>query len=191
MWRCITFFESFRSGKRILAKEQILHMIKKVLEELQKIDVPPLGEPQEAIFIPELQPALDQQNIIRKIFIPALSSSSSDFERHITGMFFVEYDPLLDRKIQEMCFQEKKLWRSSVVKESDVEKIINSVRQTIEIAQIKKGDVIEVTDGDYKGIIGRVENVENGLCAVHIQIFGCEKTLNLSIDQLKIADDEG
>jgi hypothetical protein len=189
MWKCIVFFESFKNGKRILPRDQIIKIVQKFLEDLEKIEVPAPNEQKESIGVPELQPNLDRQNVVRKVFIPALASPNAEFEKHIAGMFFIEYDALLDRIISDICFQDKKLIRSSPVRDCDVEKIISSVSQKIEEKSIKKGDVVEVIEGDYKGIIGRIEDVKDDIFFVHIQIFGCEQILNLSAEQIKIAED--
>ena len=190
MWKCITFLDSFRSGKRIIIRDQIINMIKKILEDLAKLNIAPITTPKEAIKLPELQPHLDRQNLISKLFVPALSSNSTEYDKHITGMLFVEIDPLLEQVLNTYCFEEKKLWKCFPVREHEVEKIINSLDQKIEKTSLKIGDVVEVIEGDYKGIIGRIEGYEGGIFSVHVQIFGCDQSLKLFEEQIRLAEND-
>jgi hypothetical protein len=190
MWRCITFLESFKRGKRILSREQTVVLLKKILGNLEGKIQNPISDKKESIGCFELEPVLNRQNLFKKIFVPSLASTSIDFNQHLAGMFFVEYDPLLDYAVINLCHEEKKIIKSAIVKEHEVEKIISSLSQKEEIQRIKEGDVIEIIEGDYKGIIGRIHRIEGEVCFINIQIFGCDKELSLYLDQVKITDDE-
>ena len=107
---------------------------------------------------------------------------------YLAGILFVEYDPIADPNIINFCFSNKKIIKHSPMREEDVEKIINSVLQIEKKETIKEGDVVEVTEGDYKGIVGRIESIESAICKINVQIFGFDKTLEIMIDQIRVVD---
>lgn len=189
MWRCVTFFESFKRGRRVISRDQTIKLIQKVLDNVSLLEIPPMSIDKESINVSELQVNMDKQNLFSKILVPSLASANSEFEKTLAGMMFVEYDPILDPIVSNFFFHEKKVLRSAPIKDEKIEDIINSIMKIEKKDVLKEGDVVEVIEGDYKGIIGRIETINDSMYSIIVQFFGTDKILKLTADQIKIAED--
>jgi transcription antitermination factor NusG len=193
MWRCLIFMESFKRGKRVVNRDQTVQIIVKLCELAERMPIPPISGEKEVILLDsevKIHQAVEKQNLFQKIFIPSLSSINSDFEKDISGIIFVEIDPILERHLSQICLESKKIIKNFQVSDAEVQKIINSVNTKDVKRALSVGDVIEILDGSYKSMIGRIQRIlENDRFSINIQIFGVDQSIELAADQIKIAED--
>ena len=186
MWKCLIFSDSFKRGRRVAGREQTVNIIKKLIETARFLGENIPKTKTKIINTPELEVLTDEQNLFTTIFVPSLATEEKDYNKHITGMVFVEFDPLLEQLANRIFIESKSIYRSVTVKEEEVLNIMNGLKKKVEKKSFEAGDIVEITSGDYKDMVGRVEFIKEGLCKISIQIFGMEQIITVPISEIKV-----
>jgi len=182
------FADSFKKGRRVLTRDQTINIVKKLLELAVKISVDIPYVETDVFQVEEFMELAKQQNIFQKVFVPSIGIGNQAYNSFITGMVFVDIDPLMEGKINYLIENHRSIYRVLNERDSKVEEMINNALNKNEEVVLKTGDMVEILSGDYSGIIGKIETIEDDQYHVAIQIFGATNIIVLSSNQVKIHD---
>jgi transcription antitermination factor NusG len=192
MWRSVIFNESFK-GRRIIDKKATLRFLQEVSKGLKHLSPSP-GEWYEENAISDEQKVLIGQGVILDVFIPALScaNENEEFAKHMAGIIFIKYDDIYDPYVYAHLRSlkgSKKVVNTSLASDASIKNMLLQTQNKEETKEesIVVGSVVEILNGNYKGLIGRVENMANSFCTINVQIFGRSQIFDMPVHEIKLA----
>lgn len=173
MWRLFKYQEAFRA-KRVVSYS----FVRGLLDKLTKMCSDPSKKAEYMIE--------DKENFqFEEIYIPGFNKDGSE-HNDLTGLVFIKYDEKYNGLLVDLL-KINKIWQTDKVTEEQVMDIKKNIAEVQEqeknVEELPLGKVITVKDGDFKGLIGTIQQkISEDLFLVSIQIFGQEQKVELARD---------
>ena len=126
-------------------------------------------------------------NINKDIFLSHVFSGVKDgkiINSNVVGLLFVEYLDKYDIAVID-AFKEQKIFNSKIMNAEQVKTYTEIPEEVVITEDFVVGDLVKIIGGDFKGMEGKIEEINQNNLKVSIIIMRRDQILSLTKDQVE------